>query len=287
MRFSGLLAVLLGGWVSIAAADEVTDAVMQPAVVIIIDDVGDNWRRGSAAVALPGPVTYAVLPHSPFGPRLARQAFARGKDVILHAPMENTHDRALGPGALTEDLSAQDFARVLRDNLDSVPHVQGLNNHMGSLLTQLRPQMQWVMKEARQRQLFFVDSGTTPDSVAWQVARDAGIPYLRRDIFLDHEQTPAFVHQQFQKTLRIARDRGWAVAIGHPYPVTVDYLAGALPLMDEMGIRLVSASALLMELEEERRLRRYYRLLQAREQQALPLSACNAMARDGCAPAAE
>ncbi|WP_210398238.1 divergent polysaccharide deacetylase family protein [Motiliproteus sediminis] len=284
------IAALLALGICLAApamAGEVADAVAQPAVVIIIDDVGDNWDKGSAAVALPGPVTYAVLPHSPFGPRLARQAYARGKDVILHAPMENTHDRALGPGALTESLSAQQFAQVLRSDLDSVPHVQGLNNHMGSLLTKLRPQMEWVMDEAQRRQLFFVDSGTTPDSIAWQVARDAGIPYLRRDIFLDHEQTPNFVHQQFQKTLRIARERGWAVAIGHPYPVTVDYLAAALPLMDEMGIRLVSASALLMEHDEERRLRRYYHLLQAREQQRLQQQSCARGDDSACEPSAE
>jgi len=262
-RLVGLLALLFG--TAPLSAAEVGDAVTQPSVVIIIDDMGDNLGRGEAAVELPGPLTYAVLPHSPFGPRLARQAFARGKDVILHAPMENTHDRPLGPGALTQDLAPAEFARVLTADLDSVPHAQGLNNHMGSLLTQLQPQMQWVMDEVQRRRLFFIDSGTTPDSVAWRTARDAGVPYLRRDVFLDHEQTPAFVHQQFQQTLRIARERGWAVAIGHPYPVTVAYLSRALPLMDEMGIRLVSASALLLERAERQRLRRHYTLLQARE----------------------
>lgn len=261
------VALSLLGWVGIALAEPVSDTVAQPSVVIIIDDVGDNLARGVAAVELPGPVTYAVLPHSPFGPRLARSAFAKGKDVILHAPMENTHDRPLGPGALTQDLEQSRFAQVLAEDLDSVPHAQGLNNHMGSLLTQLEPQMGWVMEEIRRRQLFFIDSGTTPDSVAWRKAREYGIPYLRRDIFLDHEQTPAFVHKQFQKTLRIARERGWAVAIGHPYPVTVAYLAQALPLMDEMGIRLVSASALLLEREERQRLQRYYNLMQARATQ--------------------
>lgn len=252
------LLVLCWPLLAVAAPAAVSDTVTQPSVVIIIDDMGDNLVRGRAALELPGPITYAILPHSPFGPRLSRAAAERGKDVILHAPMENTHDRPLGPGALTQELSQPEFVQVLRGNLDSVPHVQGLNNHMGSLLTTLRPQMDWVMDEAQRRKLFFVDSGTTSDSVAWRAARAAGIPYLRRDIFLDHEQTPAFVHQQFQKTLRIAKERGWAVAIGHPYPVTVDYLAGALPLMDEMGIRLVSASALLMEQAEQQRLKLYY-----------------------------
>jgi len=168
--------------------------------------------------------------------------------------MENTHDRPLGPGALTTDLSRDDFIRVLSDDLDAVPYVQGLNNHMGSLLTTLEPQMQWVMALARQRGLFFIDSRTTADSIAMEVAQQQGIPSIQRDVFLDHEQTTEFVHQQFMRTIAIARRYGSAVAIGHPYPVTVDYLRLALPLLDEQGIRLVTASALLMERQDLLRL---------------------------------
>ncbi len=245
------LIILIAVQVQAAA---LSDAVAQPAIVVIIDDVGDNWIQGAAALALPGPVTYAFLPHSPFGPKLARRAFDNGKDVMLHAPMQNTHDRPLGPGALTTDLSQDDFIRVLSEDLDTVPYVQGLNNHMGSLLTTLEPQMQWVMTLARQRGLFFIDSRTTADSIAWEVAQQQGLPSLQRDVFLDHEQTIEFVHQQFMRTIAIARRHGSAVAIGHPYPVTVDYLRLALPLLDEQGIRLVTASALLMERQELLRL---------------------------------
>lgn len=233
------------------------DSVMQPAIVVIIDDMGDNYARGDAALQLPGPVTYAILPHSPFGARLAQQAYLMGKDVILHAPMQNTHDRPLGPGALTEQLGREQFVETLNQDLDAVPYVQGLNNHMGSLLTTLEPQMHWVMEVAKQRGLYFVDSRTTPKSVAFKVARDQGIPSLVRDVFLDHERTEAFVHQQFQQTVAIARRHGSAIAIGHPYSVTVDYLAKALPLLDEQGIRLVTASALILERSERLRLAQY------------------------------
>ncbi|WP_207060842.1 divergent polysaccharide deacetylase family protein [Motiliproteus sp. SC1-56] len=239
-------------------------SVEQPAIVIVIDDMGDNLARGEAAVSLPGPVTFAILPHSPFGTRLANQASASGKDVILHAPMENRRDRPLGPGGLTRDLSPEAFLHTLQRDLDAVPQALGLNNHMGSLLTTLEPQMAWVMEELARRGLFFLDSRTAADSVAWRVARDRGIPYLQRDVFLDHEQTPAFVHRQFLRTIEIAREHGVAIAIGHPYPVTVGYLKRALPLLDEMGIRLVSASALLMEQQEKARLAAYYRRQQAR-----------------------
>jgi hypothetical protein len=263
MRF-GPTGVLLG-WllfpllVCASTPGKGIDSVAQPAIVIIIDDVGDNWQRGEAAVALPGPVTYAVLPHSPFGGPLARQAYATGKEVMLHAPMANLGDRPLGPGALTSEMDRQSFSRVLEGDLATIPHAVGINNHMGSLLTRQRKQMAWVMELVRAHDLFFVDSRTTPDSEAWRVAREMGIPYLSRDVFLDHEPTTAFVHQQFMQTVAIARKVGFAVAIGHPYPVTIDYLARALPLLDEEGIRLVSASALVMEQLDQRRREVYAR----------------------------
>ncbi len=96
-------------------------SVSQPAMVIIIDDIGNNYAQGKAAVELPGPLSYAVLPHSPHGRRLAQLAVAADKDVMLHAPMQNSHDRPLGPGALTRDLSREAFLEVLDDDLDSVP----------------------------------------------------------------------------------------------------------------------------------------------------------------------
>ena len=280
MRFQAVLLMssLAAVGLSVTAAE--LDAVVQPAIVILIDDMGDNLSKGRAAVSLPGPVTYAVLPHSPHGPLLARQAVSDGKEVMLHAPMENTRNRPLGPGALTRQLNKAEFVEILRKDLDTVPGVLGLNNHMGSLLTRLRPQMEWVMEVARQRGLFFVDSRTTSSSVAWRVAAEQGIPYLRRDIFLDHERTTAFVHQQFQKTIAIARQEGAAVAIGHPYPVTVNYLKEALPKLDEMGIRLVTASALIEERVVQSRLQDYYRVQEQRARQFASVSLCDG--KDSC-----
>lgn len=242
----GLLVGLNTALVSLASWAD-SDSIHQPVLVIVIDDMGDNYAKGQAALGLPGPLTFAVLPHSPFGSKLAKQAVAKGKEVMLHAPMENTHDRPLGPGALTHDLDKQAYIDRLQSNLKSVPGAVGINNHMGSLLTTLKPQMEWTMDVVRQNNLFFIDSRTTSESVAWKVARQQGIPYLRRDIFLDHERTLEFIHQQFEKALKIAQKEGYAVAIGHPYPVTVDYLKWALPQLDRLGIRLATASSLIDE----------------------------------------
>ena len=230
------------------------DSIVQPRIVIVIDDMGNNLAQGKAALALPGPVTYAVLPHSAHGRPLALAANRLGKDVMLHAPMANTQNLKLGPGALTPDLSETRFKEVLNAGLDAVPYAVGLNNHMGSLLTRQRTPMRWVMEVAKSRGLFFLDSRTTVGSIAWKTARNEGVPALSRDIFLDHEQTEVFLSRQFVRAVKIARKFGSAVVIGHPYPITTRFLEKAIPALDEAGIQLVSAPALLMQQQQAARL---------------------------------
>lgn len=230
------------------------DAIVQPRIVIVIDDMGNNLAQGKAALALPGPVTYAVLPHSAHGRPLALAANRLGKDVMLHAPMANTQNLKLGPGALTPDLSEARFKEILNAGLDAVPFATGLNNHMGSLLTRQRIPMKWVMEVAKSRDLFFLDSRTTGGSVAWEVARSEGVPALSRDIFLDHEQTEEFLSRQFIRAVKIARKFGSAIVIGHPYPITTAFLQKAIPALDEAGVQLVSAPALLMQQQQTARL---------------------------------
>lgn len=226
------------------------DAVIQPRIVIVIDDVGNNLAQGRAALALPGPVTYAVLPYSAHGRLLAIAAHELGKDVMLHVPMANDQNLKLGPGGLTPGLSETRFKEILNDDLDAVPYAAGLNNHMGSLLTRQRVPMKWVMEVAKSRNLFFLDSRTTRGSVAWSVARKEGIPALSRDIFLDHVQTEAFLSQQFIQAVKIARKHGSAIVIGHPYPITTTFLEKAIPALDEAGVQLVSAPALIMQKQQ-------------------------------------
>lgn len=217
----------------------------QPVLAIIIDDIGDNRKKGLAALNLPGNITYAFLPHTPHSADLAKIAYQKGKEVILHAPMANKAGLRLGPGALTPDLSKQQMQRVLHKSLDAIPHVVGMNNHMGSLLTEDRQKMNEVMAVAKQRGIFFVDSVTTGRSVAWKVAHEHKIPYLVRDVFLDNKQNWNYIHKQFKQAVSLAVTKGHAVVIGHPYPATVDYLSEALPILQQLGIRLVSASELL------------------------------------------
>lgn len=221
----------------------------RPSITLIIDDIGYSAALGERAIALPGAVTFAVLPHTPHGKELAELANRQGKEVMLHAPMSNLANMPLGPGALTEQLSKEAFLATLNDDIDSIPYLQGVNNHMGSALTEMALPMQWVMEVLKERDLYFVDSYTTAKSVAGKVARELQIPTVTRNVFLDNVQTHEDIDRQFKKLLTLAREKGAAVGIGHPYPETLIYLEQALPLLEDEDIELITA-AQMIELQQ-------------------------------------
>lgn len=216
-----------------------------PRMVLIIDDMGYNQARGERALALPGAVTYSMLPFTPYARQFAEQAHLLGREVMLHAPMANVADKALGPGALTADMDKQQLQLTLREALASVPHVSGMNNHMGSRLTRMRQPMQWVIDEVKAHNLYFIDSVTTLDTVGWKTARASNVPYLRRHVFLDHVIEPAFIARQFDVALSVADKYGYVVVIGHPHDETLAFLHQALPDLEQRGVRLVPASAIV------------------------------------------
>ncbi len=214
-------------------------------IAIIIDDLGYNLRRGVEVARLPGALTLAVLPHSPNGIALAELGHQQGKLIMLHTPMSNLQQLPLDAGGLTDQMTQQEFVDTLYSGLDSIPHIQGVNNHMGSYLTQLPEPMSWLMDTLAREQLFFVDSRTSPDSIAWETARDLALPTQKRDIFLDNERTAEAIGTQFDQLLRIAKRRGNAIAIGHPYPETVAFLTEVLPGLAELGVELVPVTQLI------------------------------------------
>jgi uncharacterized protein len=220
-----------------------------PAIAIIIDDLGYQLAAGRRVVELPGPVACAVLPSTPRAKLLAEAAFAAGKDVLLHLPLQPMDwNGATEPGSILLDMSRGQFAQVFAQSLQSIPHVVGINTHQGSLLTRHPGHMSWLMQEIRaQGGLFFVDSYTTHESIALRLARESGVPAVRRDVFLDPDPEPATVAREFARLKKLARERGMAVGIGHPYPATLALLERELPRLAEDGFRLVSISEFVTE----------------------------------------
>lgn len=238
---------------ALAVGPPVAGAEDTPRIALIIDDIGQQLEPGRRAVALPGPVALAFLPHRPHVERLARAAERADKEILLHLPLQAEDRNRLGPGAVTLDMTRAAFRRTFRENLAAVPHVDGVNTHMGSMLTRHPGHMDWLMAELRaQAALFFVDSYTTDKSIATEVAADWGVPHARRDVFLDGERSREAIARQFERLMQIARDRGLAVGIGHPHPETLSFLEQALPALPERGIELVPLRELVSSRSEER-----------------------------------
>jgi polysaccharide deacetylase 2 family uncharacterized protein YibQ len=224
-----------------------SQAQNQPRIAIIIDDLGYALSLGRRVTELPGPVACAVLPATPRGKALAMAANAAGKEVLLHLPLEALREKApQEPGRISLDMSRGEFARVFASDLQSVPHAIGVNSHRGSLLTQHPGHMSWLMEEINASgNLFFVDSYTTHQSVALKLAYESGVPAVKRDVFLDPDDSPETVAREFERLKKMARQRGMAVGIGHPYIATIELLERELPRLADEGIELISISELV------------------------------------------
>ena len=218
-----------------------------PRIAIIIDDLGYQLTAGHRAIALPGPVACAILPGAPRARQLANAANDNGKEVLLHLPMQAVDNAGrVEETRMTLDMSRGNFATAFKAAFDSVPHAIGINNHRGSLLTRHPGHMRWLMEELLARDgLFFVDSFTTHESVALQIANEAGVQAMKRDVFLDPDRSAATLQHEFQRLKALATKRGSAIAIGHPYEATLAMLEYELPRLAAQGFELVAVSELV------------------------------------------
>ncbi len=222
-------------------------AQSMPRIAIIIDDLGYHLEAGRRAINLPGPIAYAILPGTPRGRSLAETAHEKGKEVLLHLPLQAAvRDGVDEPGGVTLDMSRRKFQRTFATAIDSVPFAIGVSSHRGSLLTRHPGHMEWLMAEIRARDgLFFVDSFTTSESVAMQLAGEVGVAAVQRDIFLDNDRSPESLAREFRRLLRLARQQGIAVAIAHPYPETLEFLERELRELKDDGVELMPVSEVL------------------------------------------
>jgi len=219
-----------------------------PSIALIIDDLGNQHEQGERAVHLPGPVACSFLPYGPFTRALASQAHMQNKEVLLHLPMQAAaHEQALDEkGVLTLNMTHQQFLTTLQHDLDAVPFVSGLNNHMGSLLTRHPGHMAWLMQSnSEQGSLFFVDSRTTDRTVAARLAREYGVPSIDRNVFLDNDLEPEAIRAEFRRLLGIARKQGFALGIAHPRTQTLQVLREEIDKLESQGVELITVTRLI------------------------------------------
>ncbi len=217
----------------------------RPMVAIIIDDMGYDFSIDEAFLQLEAPISYAFLPFAPNTKRLSCTAAEKGRDVLVHLPLEPENGSIdPGPGVLRLDMDFNTTLETLKRDIDAVPCAIGVNNHMGSKYTANGKAMKIILGEIRRRGMFFVDSRTTKKTVAFKVAKQMGLRAGERAVFLDHTQDARAVKSELKRLVSIAYHKGSAIAIGHPFKVTLQVLYHELPALRKQ-VRVVPVHVLL------------------------------------------
>ncbi len=221
-------------------------AAFRPKIAIVIDDLGDKEKISQELLRWDLPITFAILPFTPFSKRLAGEAHRKGKEVILHLPMEPQGYPQIRPGegVLLMEMDKARLLRQLSKDIEAVPYITGVSNHMGSRLMEDPEKMTTVLSELKKRGLFFLDSRTTPQTVGLQVGQSIGLKVMERNIFIDNSSTEEDIRGQLEQLIQLSLSKGKAIGIGHPHPSTIKSIKEMIPKMKEKGIEIVPLSAL-------------------------------------------
>lgn len=218
-------------------------------VAIIIDDLGMGGKVTKELLAIDRPLNFSILPFLPHSRDTATAARKKGFLVLLHLPMEPAGFPARykdpGKGAILMNTPRREIAEIIAQNLSDIPHVQGVNNHMGSRLTENRDIMNLILKELKKKNLFFIDSKTSERSIAYREARRLGLKCGARDVFLDNEINLDYIKNQIHLLAKIALNEGEAIGIGHPHSLTVQAIKETIPELENQGIEFVLISDLI------------------------------------------
>ena len=222
-------------------------AVLRPKIALVIDDLGGENLVVRELLQWDLPLTFSILPFTPHAKTIAKEAHQKGKEVILHVPMEPHGYPKVRPGegALLEGMNEENLRRQLVKDIEAVPYIKGASNHMGSRLMEDPEKVKIILLELKRRRLFFLDSRTTPQTVGMDVAQGIGVKAMERSLFIDHSPDEGDIKQKIEKLIRLSLSNGKAIGIGHPHPSTLKSLKEMIPKMKEKGIEIVPLSAVM------------------------------------------
>jgi len=215
-------------------------------VAIIIDDMGYSLKAINDICSLNKPLTISILPYTPLAKEIARIAHQNKLEVMLHLPLESINSPGGNQieGIILSQMDEEEILKTVEANLDQIPYVTGVNNHMGSKITANRNLMSIVLGPLKERNLFFVDSRTTSKSKAYDIAQTLGIPSAYRHVFLDGGNREGYIKGKMIELFRLAQRRGKAIGICHPTERTLRVLRENFHLVEKYNIEPVFASQL-------------------------------------------
>lgn len=219
----------------------------QGIVAIIVDDMGNSMEEANSLLNINLPLTFSIIPGLPKAKAVATAAHGKGREVMVHIPMEpkEYEKKPFEKNGLLLRQSDEEIVRRLNDYFLTVPYAVGANNHMGSRFTEDRGKMGTVLGVLKGKGMFFIDSKTTPGSVGDKLAREMGVETAARSVFLDNVQDVAAIRKQLDQVADAARKHGSAIAICHPHRATIQALAVTMPELQKKGITFVYASEIV------------------------------------------
>lgn len=246
----------LAGWTRFSKPRKAAASAPEPEkvkLVFVIDDIGYHLKEEARLTRLGHKVTYAILPFLPYSQHFGNLGKKNGAEVILHMPLETLDGTIPGRGLITRTMSKPDILDMINRDLQTVPNHVGSNNHMGSLGTSDPELMRIILQDIKERGLFYLDSFTTPNSVILPIAKELGVPVLKRDVFLDNIDAKQPIRDQIKQLKSIARKRGYAIGIGHYRTNTLEVLLQDIPVMEREGFEMVTLETIL-ELQKKKKL---------------------------------
>jgi uncharacterized protein len=222
-------------------------------VVIIIDDIGGDLAALHELIKIDAPLPFAFLPYCRHSADAAELLNSKGRDILLHLPMEPQRYPEIKPGAgaLFLRMKEGEIKKNLADDLEEVPHAVGVNNHMGSRFMEDGEKVSILFRELRGKGMFFIDSRTTAQSRGREAAIKTGVRFAAREVFIDNGQTYNETYQILMNLLEKKGDHRTTLLIGHPYPSTIQALKDAVPALRAGGIKIIPVSAIAESIPQE------------------------------------
>ena len=227
-------------------------------IAFVIDDWGYSLNNVEALLKIDRPVTLAVLPHLRYSKEISELVRKNGKnyDVILHLPLESKSGKAPEQDTIRRNMKKERVLSILKDDIEEVSGIIGVSNHQGSKATENREIMEIILEELKKRNLFFLDSRTTPVSVCGSISGKIGLRYAERDVFLDlaqkkeEKQYRAYIKKQIRELMRVAKTKGSAIAIGHDRKLTLEVIKDSIADIEKENIKIVPFKQLVEKYEK-------------------------------------
>lgn len=216
-------------------------------IAVIVDDSGYNIQDCHFLSLIPHPLTVAILPELAYSRDIAACARQNGKEVMLHLPLEphQTAEHYRQGYIITDEMSPAEVAGRFQEALSAVPFAEGINNHMGSKATEDTELMSLVFDQLAAKNLFFIDSRVTVNSICAPLARRKGIPFAERDVFLDNRNERTYIEGQFRELAREAKEKGQAIGIGHARTLTWQIIKEQTEKLTNEGFQIVPVEELV------------------------------------------